>query len=135
MKTKSLFRYALRYAIYSFVFFWTAFSSYAQCPTIIDETPPPICDASGFTINDLNAFAIDTGDGIVWYNVLSGGTPLNVSQLVSEGTYYVDNISGTCGTRPFITISFEAVALCFLEFKTLSSSIKISDLYETSRLK
>jgi gliding motility-associated-like protein len=106
MKTKSLFRYALKYAIYSFVFFWTAFTSFAQCPTT-DPTPPPICDASGFTINDLNAFATDTGDGIVWYDVSSGGIPLNVSQLVSEGTYYADNNSGTCATRPSITISFE----------------------------
>jgi large repetitive protein len=110
MKTKSLFWYALKYATFSFVFFWTFFSANAQCPTINDSNPV-ICDASGYTFADLSAslFVSDGGNGIVWYNVLTGGSPLSSAQLVSEGiTYYVDDNSSTCsGSRESIVIDFQ----------------------------
>ena len=108
MKTKSLFRYALQYAIYSFVFFWTAFSLYAQCPTIPDVTPPPICDAAGYTFADLSAdFATDEGGGIVWYDALTGGNDFGSTELVSPGTYYADDSSGSCSSRNSVTVTFE----------------------------
>ena len=108
MKTKSLFKWALTYATYSFVFFWTAFSVNAQCPTINDPTPT-ICDAAGYTFADLSAdYATDTGNGIVWYDADSGGSSFNPSELVYEGTYYIDNDSGNCTTpRESITIDFQ----------------------------
>ncbi|NCP59158.1 MAG: gliding motility-associated C-terminal domain-containing protein [Flavobacteriales bacterium] len=107
MKTKSLFKHVLKYTAYSFVFFWTAFSVNAQCPTITDPTPPPICDASGFTFNNLNAFATDNGNGIAWYSAPTGGSALSSLQLVSEGVYYVDDLSGSCGARASVTIDFQ----------------------------
>jgi gliding motility-associated-like protein len=67
----------------------------------------PICDASGFTFTDLNAYALDEGNGIRWYNVSTGGSPLNVNQLVSQGTYYADDNSGTCGSRVSVVVDFQ----------------------------
>ena len=58
MKTNPLFRKTLHSISYIFVLLWTAFSSFGQCPTIAVTNPPPICDASGFTFNDLNTFAL-----------------------------------------------------------------------------
>ncbi len=105
MKTKSLFRYALKYAAYSFVFLLTAFYANAQCPTIIPNAT--ICIADGYTFADLSAdYATDNGGGIVWYNVASGGTSFSPSQLVNEGVYYVDDSSGTCVIRESITVDF-----------------------------
>ncbi len=107
MKTQPLYRRAINYACSIVIFIWTAFSVNAQCPTIPDPTPPPICDASGFTFNDLNAYAIDGGNGIAWYAASTAGSPFNSTQLVDEGTYYVDDDSGSCGTRISITIDFQ----------------------------
>jgi gliding motility-associated-like protein len=108
MKTKSLFRYALQYAIYSFVFFCTAISAFGQCPTITNPTPPPICDAAGYTFADLSAdFATDEGGGIVWYDALTGGNDFGSTELVSPGTYYADDSSGSCSSRNSVTVTFE----------------------------
>tara|TARA_R110001583_G_scaffold189086_1_gene351706 strand:- start:1514 stop:5197 length:3684 start_codon:yes stop_codon:yes gene_type:complete len=106
METKLFFRHAIKNAAYVFVFVWTIFTANAQCPKIGNPAPPAICDASGFTFNDLSTFATDGGDGIVWYNTLTGGTPFSPFQLVQEGTYYADNNSGNCVSRPFIVIDF-----------------------------
>lgn len=94
------------------VFLWTTFSVNAQCPTIVDPTPSPICDASGFTFADLSTptYVTDNGNGIVWYDALTGGAAFLDNQLVSEGTYYVDDNSGACGGRASITIDFQVNA-------------------------
>ncbi|MFI1771061.1 hypothetical protein, partial [Thalassobellus citreus] len=105
MKTKSLFRYTNFLVAFLIVFLWTTFSVNAQCPTIPDPTPTAICDASGFTFEDLNAYA--SGSDIVWYNLDTGGVAFVSNQLVYEGTFYAGDSSGTCGTRPSITISFQ----------------------------
>ncbi|MBC3756875.1 gliding motility-associated C-terminal domain-containing protein [Hyunsoonleella sp. SJ7] len=110
MTTKSTSRNAWYYAFLIFLSWGATSSLYAQCPTITDPNPPPICDASGFTFNDLNAFATDGGDGIVWYDMLSGGSAFNPNELVPEGTYYADNDSGDCATRPSITVDFQVNA-------------------------
>ena len=81
MKTKALFKNVLKTTSYILVFLWTSTSAFAQCPTISNPTPT-ICDASGFTFNDLNAFATDNGNGIVWYDALSGGNAFILSELV-----------------------------------------------------
>ena len=107
MKTQPLYRRTINYACYIVIFLWTAFSVNAQCPTIPNQTPAPICDASGFTFSDLNTYAVDGGNGIAWYSASTGGSPFNGTQLVAEGTYYVDDDSGACGTRLSITIDFQ----------------------------
>ena len=107
MTTKPLFRNAFKIASYFFVFLWTAFSSFGQCPTITDPNPPPICDASGYMFSDLDAFAIDNGNGIVWYPTVTGGSAFNSNQLVVEGTYYADDNSGSCGSRALIVVNFQ----------------------------
>ncbi|WP_298237595.1 gliding motility-associated C-terminal domain-containing protein [uncultured Algibacter sp.] len=107
MKTKPLSRHLLRIVSCILLLLWTTNQVFAQCPNIADPSPPPICDASGFTFSDLDAFATTGGNGIVWYNVATGGTAYFDTELVSEGTYYVDDNSGICGTRESITISFQ----------------------------
>ncbi len=106
MKTKLLFRNAFKNVFYILLILCTSLSVSAQCPTIADPTPPIICDASGFTFNDLNAYATYGVDGIVWYDVPTGGISFNPSELVTEGTYYSDNNLGTCGSRESIVINF-----------------------------
>jgi len=109
MKTKASFRSVLKSASFILVFFAT-FSTFAQCPTISNPTPT-ICDASGYLFADLSTdYAVDGGNGIVWYNVISGGSPFNPNQLVEEGTYYVDDDSGTCGVRASIIVDFQVDA-------------------------
>ncbi|MFD2726584.1 Ig-like domain-containing protein [Hyunsoonleella rubra] len=110
MTTKSTSRNAWYYAFLIFLSWGATSFLYAQCPTITNPNPPPICDAAGFTFNDLNAFATDGGDGIVWYDMLSGGSAFNTNELVAEGTYYADNDSGDCATRPSITVDFQVNA-------------------------
>ncbi len=83
-----------------------ASSAFAQCPTIPDPNPPAICNADGFTFGDLNAYAVDGGDGIVWYDMATGGVAFDPAQIVLEGTYYADNDSGNCVARPMIVIDF-----------------------------
>ena len=107
MKTKPTRKTALFYAFFYMLLFGMSYSGFSQCPTITDPTPLPICDASGFTFNDLNTFATDGGNGIVWYDVPAGGSPFNVNELVTEGLYYADDNSGTCGSRASLTIDFE----------------------------
>ena len=112
MKTITLLRYTKNFVAFIMVFLWTTFSVNAQCPTIVDPTPPPICDASGFTFADLSSptYVTDNGNGIVWYDALTGGAAFLDNQLVSEGTYYVDDNSGACGGRASITIDFQVNA-------------------------
>ncbi|GAA3646217.1 hypothetical protein GCM10022397_33870 [Flavivirga jejuensis] len=52
-------------------------------------------------------FVTDEGDGVVWYDALTGGNSFNLTELVQERTYYVDDIFGSCsGSRESITIDF-----------------------------
>ena len=106
MKSKSLSRYAKFYAIYMLVFLWSMFLANAQCPTI-NNTSPVICDASGFNFNNLNSFVADNGNGIAWYSAPTGGIRFSLTQLVSEGTYYVDDNSGACGSRSPLVVDFQ----------------------------
>ena len=106
MKTKPTRKNAVWSAFFYLLIFGIPFSGLAQCPTISNSSPPPICDASGFTFNDLNAFATDGGNGIVWYDAPNGGNPFNSNQLVQEGIYYADDNTGSCGLRSSITVDF-----------------------------
>lgn len=109
MKPKFLFRVTKPFVALITVLLWTAFTVNAQCPVVSNPTPPPICDASGYTFADLsNDYAVDGGNGIVWYSAASGGSPFNNTQLVRDGvTYYADDNSGTCGIRQSITMNFQ----------------------------
>ncbi|APY11242.1 hypothetical protein BWZ22_08300 [Seonamhaeicola sp. S2-3] len=108
MKTKPIFKVSTSFVTFVMALLWTAFSAIAQCPTVTNPTPPPICDASGYTFADLSAdYATDNGNGIVWYNSLTGTNPFIDNELLSEGTYYADDSSGSCGSRQPITISFQ----------------------------
>ncbi|NJX16084.1 gliding motility-associated C-terminal domain-containing protein [Tamlana crocina] len=109
MKTKLLFRNAFSHAFFFLLLFGMSQALFAQCPTITDSNPPPICDASGYTFADLSAdYAVDGGDGIVWYNADTGGTAFNENENVSQGIYYIDNNSESCPQpRASITITFQ----------------------------
>ncbi|WP_346880677.1 gliding motility-associated C-terminal domain-containing protein [uncultured Algibacter sp.] len=110
MKAKLTFRKTPLFVFYILWFLVSALSASAQCPTITNSNPPPICDASGFTFNDLNTFANDEGDGIVWYDTATGGTPFDANTFVQEGTYYADDNSGSCVTRMSINVDFQVDA-------------------------
>ncbi|MEN3323483.1 gliding motility-associated C-terminal domain-containing protein [Mariniflexile soesokkakense] len=107
MITNDLSRKAIKITSGVLMFLWASISCFAQCPTIADPNPPPICDASKFTFNSLNAFATNNGNGIVWYATSTGGAAFNPNQLVKEGTYYADDNSGTCGSRASIVVDFQ----------------------------
>ncbi|WP_345275088.1 gliding motility-associated C-terminal domain-containing protein [Litoribaculum gwangyangense] len=109
MKTKPLFGVTKSFVTLMTVFLLAIFSMHAQCPIVTNSSPPPICDASGYTFADLSSdYATDGGNGIVWYSLASGGVPFNNSQLVRDGlTYYADDNSGSCGVRQSITIDFQ----------------------------
>ena len=106
MNTKSLLRFTKTFVTFTMVFLWTVFSVNAQCPTVTNPNPPPICDASGYTFNDLNTFATDGGSGIVWYDAPTAGNSFNPNELVDEGIYYADDNSGICGVRASVTVDF-----------------------------
>ncbi|WP_100614112.1 gliding motility-associated C-terminal domain-containing protein [Confluentibacter citreus] len=107
MKTNYLFGYVKFFTIYTLVFLWAAFKVNAQCPTV-NDTSPLILDASGYTFADLSAdFVIDNGGGISWYSNSTGGILFNPTQLVSEGTYYADDNSGSCGSRTSVIVDFQ----------------------------
>ncbi|MEL0455117.1 gliding motility-associated C-terminal domain-containing protein [Flavobacteriaceae bacterium SZ-1-7] len=112
MKTNLLFRKAFSNALFSLLLFGLSAKLSAQCPTITNSNPPPICDASGYTFANLSAdYAVDGGNGIVWYDADSGGNLYNNNQLVEEGVYYVDDNSGICGTpRASIVVDFQVNA-------------------------
>lgn len=78
-----------------------------QCPTINDPNPS-ICDTNSFQVIDLNTYTTDSGSGIVWYEMPTGGLAIANDDLVEDGkTYYAGDFSGSCGTRPGIAINFE----------------------------
>ncbi|GAA4894672.1 hypothetical protein GCM10023311_19210 [Flaviramulus aquimarinus] len=108
MKTKLTSRNTLFNVLFTLLLFGISFTAFAQCPTIPNSSPPAICNASGFTFNDLNTYAVDGGNGIVWYDSATGGSAFNPDELVREGVlYYVDDSSGACGiTRASIMIDF-----------------------------
>ncbi|MFD0837166.1 gliding motility-associated C-terminal domain-containing protein [Mariniflexile aquimaris] len=107
MITKPLIRNAFKIASFVFVFFWTTLAVNAQCPAL-NPTPPtsPICNATGFKVSDLNAYATDNGGGIAWYTTSTGGTALSSGQLVTERTYYLDTNPASCGSRQSVDIDF-----------------------------
>ena len=49
---------------------------------------------------------MDNGGGVVWYDALTGGNAFTDSEFVQEGTYYADDIAGTCAVRESIIIDF-----------------------------
>jgi len=105
MKTRLLFKSTFNHLTYIMIFLLGTLSVKAQCPTV---TPPPvICDASGFTFADLDAFATDQGGGIVWYDAAVGGNAFNGNELVQEGTYYADDSTGACGPRASVVVTFQ----------------------------
>ncbi|WP_411831088.1 gliding motility-associated C-terminal domain-containing protein [Mariniflexile sp. AS56] len=106
MITNYLSRKVIKMTSILLMFLWASISCFAQCPTIADPNPPPICDAAKFTFNNLNAYASSTS-GIAWYANSTGGSAFNPNQLVKEGTYYADNSSGTCGARESIVVDFQ----------------------------
>ncbi len=103
---KSLFlEHAIIHRLVILLFLWTPLLVSSQCPTLTNPNPV-ICDASNFTFADLDAFANDIGNGIVWYDSATGGNFFPSNQLVEQSTYYAGDSTGTCGTRPAITVDF-----------------------------
>ncbi len=112
MKTRflSLFRIVATPVSYILVFLFTVFFANAQCPTVIDPSPPAICDGAGLTFADLSVYVTDNGGGVVWYDALTGGNAFADTEFVQDGTFYADDVAGSCTIRPMLTIKFVVVA-------------------------
>jgi gliding motility-associated-like protein len=106
MKTSLVSRNAIKSALLTLLLVSVSFVTSAQCPTLLNANPAICADGGGYDFNDLNTYATDGGDGIVWYDAPTGGAVFMPNELVVEGTYYLDNNSGTCVSRSPITVDF-----------------------------
>ncbi|MBP0904654.1 gliding motility-associated C-terminal domain-containing protein [Mariniflexile gromovii] len=104
MITKLLSRKVIKITLSVLMLLWTSFSSFAQCPTVSNPNPAPICNAAGYSFANLSA---DYAPGAVWYSAAIGGIRYNSTQLVTQGTYYAGNNVGNCGTRQSINVTFQ----------------------------
>ena len=87
------------------VIFGFSLQAFSQCPTI-NNPNPVICDASGLTISNLDAYANDLGGGISWWDSPTGGFQYVDTQLLSQLTYYADDDIGSCALRSSVTVDF-----------------------------
>ena len=114
MKTKSLLRFTKPFVTFTMVFLWTVFSVNAQCPSVSDPNPPPICDVAGLNYQNLTSLLItdgiiiDNGASVVYYDALNGGKQIDNDALIKEGIIYVDddNSGVDCSPRQELNISF-----------------------------
>ncbi len=106
MKTSFLSSLVFCNVLFVFLLFGSSLKVFAQCPTVNNANPDICLDGAGYSFRDLNSFVTDGGNGIVWYTAATGGTSYNPNELVTEGTYYVGDISGNCGTRSAVTVNF-----------------------------
>ena len=115
MKTIVLFRNVLKIGICFLLFQSTSFKAFSQCPTVTNSNPPPICDSSGITFQNLtsllvgNGSIVENGATVRWFNFSTGGTAFTPTQLVNrEGVFFIDdnNPSVDCSPRKQINIDF-----------------------------
>ncbi|KAB1155540.1 T9SS type B sorting domain-containing protein [Flavobacterium luteum] len=76
-----------------------------QCPIIVNSSQS-FCDSRPSPAKVSDLVAIDNGGGIKWYTVPTSGTALNPSTILNSGSYYADNNTGTCATRPRVDVVF-----------------------------
>jgi mucin-2 len=101
-------------------------NSYSQCPTIANSTQT-FCDTESPTVGSL--VATDTGGGIVWYTLPSGGVPLSSSIPLNSGTtYYADNLAGNCVTRPSVTVTVFSKPIAVVGAIELCRESTVADL-------
>jgi mucin-2 len=78
-------------------------SSFAQCPTVADNTQS-FCDLQSPTVASL--VAVNNGGGIAWYANANGGSPLaSSSGLVNGEDYFADSTAGGCSPRQVVTVT------------------------------
>jgi mucin-2 len=81
-------------------------NSFAQCPTVADNTQS-FCDLQSPTVASL--VAVNNGGGVVWYANATGGSPLSSSSgLVNGEDYFADSTAGGCSPRQEVTVSIYA---------------------------
>jgi gliding motility-associated-like protein len=98
---------------------------YSQCPTIAN-TNQSFCDTQSPTIASL--VATDTGGGIRWYSVSTGGSPLSNSFALNDGVYYADDIAGDCPTRPSVTVTIYSKPTAVLGSIQFCQASTVADL-------
>ena len=95
-------KYFSYFALLLFLFGYNNLS-YSQCPTVTNSNQS-FCDTQSPTIASL--IATNNGGGIKWYATASSITPLSTTTgLVNGGNYYVDDNSGSCGTRQSVVVT------------------------------
>ena len=102
-------------------------NTFAQCPTITNVTQT-FCDTEVPVV--ANLLATDNGGGIKWYATATSTTPLsNTLGLVNDTSYFVDDNTGTCGSRQSVYVSiygppmasnFQGACVDFSEEATIS---------------
>ncbi len=99
---------------------------YAQCPTVV-ETHQTFCDTQSPTVGSL--VATDTGGGIKWYTTAVGGTALSNSiSLIDGSTYYVDDTTGSCGTRVSVLVTIYSKPTAVLGSIQFCQASTVADL-------
>jgi mucin-2 len=123
LKTQILFRLFL-------LLFLVGYSSqsYSQCPTVINSNQS-FCDSQSPTVASLQA--TDNGGGIKWYATAT--TPANepllpTTPLESGQDYYVDDNSGTCGSRQVVNVTIYSRPFALLAATTLCRESTIENL-------
>jgi mucin-2 len=83
-------------------FLFGAAKSFAQCPTVTDNTQS-FCDLQSPTVSSL--VATNNGGGVAWYANATGGSALApATGLVNGEDYFADSTAG-CGTRAVVTVT------------------------------
>ncbi|MFP9115021.1 GEVED domain-containing protein [Flavobacterium sp. RHBU_3] len=105
--------------------------------TTLCATPDaPAADAqtfcSGATVANLVATGA-TGNTIKWYATADATTALTATTALSNGTYYVSQLSGTCeSTRTAVTVTVNTVAAPTADAQTFCGSATVADLMVTA---
>lgn len=83
------------------------------------------CDIEQATISDI---AI-TGQNILWYNLSTGGTPLNTSNLLSTSTYYASQTINGCESLDRLPVN-----ITIYETVVLPDASNVPDLFECDNM-
>src|SRR5690606_11401470 len=83
---------------------------------------------SGQTVNDLNIATTVPGATLSWYATSQSTTPLAGTALVYSGTYYVEQLVGSCASaRVAVPVQIIPTAAPLISSITVCSGTTISD--------
>jgi hypothetical protein len=95
--------------------------------SLVVNTTQSFCNAA--QVSDL----IATGSGIInWYNVATGGTPLDATQDLTTGNYYVSQTTGTCeSSRIEVSVEVTSSSAPTASNQTFEANATVASLVAT----